>query len=308
MKWMLRLALAAALIVLAGMAFMHRAPHAAMELALTGERSMAGLTRKTITLPSGEHFAYLDGGQGEPLVLIHGFAGNKDNFVRVARYLTPHYRVVIPDLTGFGESSRPPNADYGTAAQAERLHQLAKALGLGDALHIGGNSMGGHIAMTWASLHPQQIRSQWLLDPGGVWKGPQSELMQRYRATGDMPLIATTEDEFLNLMRLAMNRPPFAPEPLLRAMAHENMPYKELHTGILQRISEEPVEPRLSGMKTPTLLVWGDQDRLLSVDTVPVLHELLPQAQVIIMKGIGHMPMLEDPAQAARDYLAFRAR
>ena len=103
-----------------------------------------------------------------------------------------------------------------------------------------------------------------------------------------------------------MNKPPFVLEVLMRAMAHENIPHVALLTRILTTISQDPIEPKLNGVTTPTLLVWGEKDRLLSVKSVPVLQKLLPQAKVIIMKDIGHMPMVEDDAQAAADYLAFR--
>lgn len=284
----------------------HSAPNVTLNAIMTADRTQSGLVRKSITLDGGEHFVYLEGGQGEPLMLIHGFGANKDAFTRIAKHLTPHYRVIIPDLIGFGESSRPPKADYQPSAQVDRLHRLTAALGIQNGLHIGGNSMGGHISMTWAALHPEEVKSMWLLDPGGVWSGPQSELMKDYAATGKMPLIVTSEDDFIALTKIVMSKPPFAPEFVLRTMAHENIPYQDLMKVILKAIANDPIEPKLQGVKTPTLLVWGDEDRVLSVDSVPILQKLLPQAKVVIMKGIGHLPMMEDVDQTAKDYLAFR--
>ena len=63
--------------------------------ALEFERRLAGITRKEATLPNGLRYVYLEGGKGEPLMLLHGFGANKDNFVRVAKYLTPRYRVTV---------------------------------------------------------------------------------------------------------------------------------------------------------------------------------------------------------------------
>ena len=94
------------------------------------ERSRAGLVHKDVTLSDGTRIAYLEGGSGEPLVLVHGFGADKDNFTRVARWLTPHYRVIAPDLVGFGESTHLPDADYHYAAQAERVRAFVQALGL----------------------------------------------------------------------------------------------------------------------------------------------------------------------------------
>jgi len=115
-------------VVLGLVGFLYLAPEQATRLALDAERSHAGLTRKEITLPDGLRYVYLEGGSGETLILLHGFGADKDNFTRVARWLTPHYRVIAPDLPGFGESSHPADADYGPAVQAERMHQLALAL------------------------------------------------------------------------------------------------------------------------------------------------------------------------------------
>ena len=89
--------LAVAVIVVSIIGFIYLAPETAVSAALNAERYRSGLVRKEIVLPDGLHYVYLEGGQGEPLLLLHGFGVNKDNFVRVARYLTPHYRVIIPD-------------------------------------------------------------------------------------------------------------------------------------------------------------------------------------------------------------------
>ena len=86
------------------------------------------------------HIEYLEGGKGDVLVLLHGFGGDKDNWTRMAGFLTPHFRMISPDLTGFGESTRNVKANYTYAAQVERLHQFMGALGV-RTFHIGGNSL-----------------------------------------------------------------------------------------------------------------------------------------------------------------------
>jgi pimeloyl-ACP methyl ester carboxylesterase len=294
------------LLVVGVIGFVYLLPEKATRFVVNAERQRSDLLRKEIDLPGGLHFVYLDGGQGEPLMLLHGFGANKDNFVRVARFLTPHYRVIVPDEIGFGESAHPPDADYATPAQAERLRSLAQALGIGR-IHLGGSSMGGQIAMSYAALHPTEVASLWLLDPGGVWSAPASELRKVLAETGQNPLMAKNEDEFAQIFAFVMSDPPFIPRPLLDVMAQERIKNFSLEKRIFQQIAADSLEARVTGMRTPTLIVWGDQDRAIHVATAGILHKLMPASQVIILPGIGHLPMLERPRQTADDYLRFRA-
>lgn len=276
------------------------------DFAIGMDRQHAGLERKEVALDDGLRYVYLEGGKGEPLMLLHGFGGNKDNFTRSARYLTPHYRVIIPDHIGFGESSRPDDADYTPAAQAERLHRLAQRLGVGT-IHLGGNSMGGQIAMTYAALYPKEVGSLWLLNPAGIWSAPQSELAHIVRGTGRNPLIAYTEDQFAETFAFVMSDPPFVPRPILNVFAQERIRNADLEERIFVKIATDSVEQRVNGLATPTLIVWGDGDRVIHVGTAEVLHKLMPRSRVVVMPGVGHLPMLERPRQSAEDYLKFRA-
>lgn len=274
--------------------------------ALNMERKRADLERKEVELPGGMRYVYLEGGKGEPLMLLHGFGGNKDNFVRVARYLTPQYRVIIPDHIGFGESTRYDAADYTPLAQAERLHVLAEALRL-KRFHLGGNSMGGQIAMAYAARYPGIISSLWLLNPAGVLEAPKSELAKIYLETGSNPLIARSEEDFVRTFAFVMSDPPFVPRPILNVMAQERIRNADLEERIFPQIATASVERSVAGMKTPTLIVWGEHDRVIHVGTAEVLGKLLPASQIVVMRGIGHLPMLENPKESAQEYLRFRA-
>jgi len=299
--------IAAALFVLviAGVGFLYLAPEKATHFAVNLERGGAGLERKEINTPDGLRWVYLEGGKGLPLLLVHGFGGNKDNFTRAAKYLVPHYHVIIPDLVGFGESDHPQQADYSPSAQAERLRAFAKALGIGD-IHIGGNSMGGEIALSYAALHPQEVKSLWLLDPGGIWSAPASEVRKIIEQTGHNPLLVKTPDEFASLLQMAMSKPPFIPRPILNVMAQEPIDHYALSERIFKQIVEDSIEKRVKGLAMPTLIVWGKEDRVINVATADMLHGMMPNSKVLLMDGIGHVPMLEVPKQSAEDYLQFR--
>lgn len=299
-------ALASLLLIATGLVgVLYLAPARATALALSLERDRSGLERKALELPGGTRFVYLEGGTGEPLLLLHGFGADKDNFTRVARFLTPHYRVIIPDLIGFAESSRPQDADYAPRAQAERLRRFASALDI-TRPHLGGNSMGGQIALSWASLHPDEVQSLWLLAPAGVWTAPASEVGTIIRQTGRNPLMIRTRKEFRELIPLVMEHPPFIPGPMLDVMARERIENADLEERIFLQIATDSIEKRVAGLLTPALIVWGDRDRALHVGSAAILHGLMPRSQVILMPGIGHVPKLERPKQSAEDYLRFR--
>jgi pimeloyl-ACP methyl ester carboxylesterase len=271
------------------------------------ERSRADLVRKEIALPDGTHIVYLEGGSGEPLVLVHGFGADKDNFTRVARYLTPHYRVIAPDLVGFGESTHLPDADYRYAAQAERVHAFVQALGL-SRVHLGGNSMGGGIAMSYAAQHPQEVASLWLIDCAGIAEAPPSELAKIITTTGQNPLMVEKEDDFPVLLKFVMSDPPYIPRSVMNVLARERIANQALERKVFAQIATDSVSAAIKGLATPTLIVWGEDDRALSVGTVPILETLLPNAQAVVMPHIGHAPMIERPQQSAQDYLRFRAQ
>ncbi|WP_375739038.1 alpha/beta fold hydrolase [Pseudomonas boanensis] len=104
-------------------------------------RKVAGPSERTVSVGTHE-VRYLEGGQGEVVVLLHGIFGEKDHWVDYDRQLTHRYRVIVPDLPGFGGNSRLAGESYGYAAQMQRLVMLLERLGL-KRVHIAGSSMGG---------------------------------------------------------------------------------------------------------------------------------------------------------------------
>ncbi|MDH3320177.1 MAG: alpha/beta hydrolase [Betaproteobacteria bacterium] len=307
LKWWLVAFGAVGLAVVAVSAyFFVSAPDRLVRSALEYERRLAGLERKEITPANGLRTVYLEGGRGAPLLLLHGFGGNKDNFTRVAKYLTPRYRVVIPDLAGFGESAKPAQADYAPRAQAARLRALMRALGVLK-FHLGGNSMGGHIALTFAALYPKEVESLWLLDAAGVWSAPPSELHRRMTDTGENPLLVKSEEEFAQLISLLTAKPLMIPRPLLDVLAQERIRNYALEQRIFKQLAADSVEERIRGLAVPALIVWGQQDRVLHPGSAGILQMLLIKSEVVMMPDVGHVPMLEQPEKSALDYLRFRA-
>lgn len=293
-----------AVLVLALVAFDRFAPYPAARIALKLERLRCGLVAKKTSIP-GFEIAYLEGGKGEPLLLIHGFGGDKDHFTRVSAKLTRRYHVVIPDLPGFGESSRPDGATYSIDEQVDRLRALAHKLGL-SRFHLGGNSMGGGIALAYAVKYPEEVESLWLLAPAATRKSLDSELMRNLDEMGVNYLIMRSRAEYDRTKAFVMSRNPWMPGSLDHVLAERAIADSELHNHIFQEIRKDIVEDPPVQIEIPALLVWGKEDRVLNPGSADQLMSAMPNARLILMDGIGHIPMVEAPGQAARDYLEFR--
>lgn len=291
-------------------AFDRFAPHAAAQLAVDLEHSRSGLEAKRMTV-EGFDLAYLEGGEGEPLLLVHGFGANKDNFTRAAGSLTPHYRVLIPDLPGFGNSAKPMDADYSIPAQVEYLRTFARAHGI-ERVHLGGSSMGGWISVEWALHYPEEIASLWLLGPAGTDAALESEMMRITEETGETPLLAETPEDYATVLDLVMAKPPFMPYSVRRVLAERAVADHALHARIFDLLNDPVQTPRqderIEGLATPALVVWGEDDRVLTADAAAVYQAAMPNAEVVMLPGIGHLPMLEAPGRVTDDYLAFRDR
>ena len=185
------------------------------------------------------------------------------------------------------------------------LRKNVLALGF-DHVHVGGNSMGGQIALTYAARYPTEVTSLWLLDPSGVWSAPKSEMMKIVEGGGRNPLLIQSEDDFAQVIKFLMSKPPFIPRPMLNVLARARLQNLALEQRIFKQFGGDSVEQRITGLSTPTMIVWGEKDRVFNVATADVLHKLMPKSQVAIVPDTGHVPMMERPEQSAEAYLRFR--
>jgi abhydrolase domain-containing protein 6 len=254
---------------------------------------------------AGANWQYAEGGQGETVLLVHGMAGSKENWMLLAAQLTDRYRVIAPDQAGFGGSEPALDADYRISSQVDRLHAFADALKL-ERFHLVGHSMGGHSAGVFAARFPERVQSLTLMNAAGVPFKPNA-----FRARieqGENPFATESIEKFDAFMRMTFERPPFAPRRFRQVYAERNAARAALWNQILRRVSSEKsryfLQQKLPDIKAPTLVLWCDRDQLLDVSSVDAFRSGLPAATINIFKGCGHMPMMEFPELTAAALVA----
>ena len=281
-------------------------PGLMVKWARESERKAAGLQTKSLRLDDHE-IVYLEGGQGEQILMVHGFAANKDNWSRFAKFITPGgYHVVALDLPGFGDSTCLETASYSMADQAKRLDQFASLVGF-KKFHIVGNSMGGHIAGRYAVMFPERVLTLGLFNSSGVKSPVLSELGIKLAKGEPNPLIAASVEEFDRLLEFVFFKPPEIPGLAKKLLVEEAAKHKTSNQRIAKQVSAElgALEPDLQKIKARTFVLWGDRDRVLDVSSVQALEKGLPNCTTAIMKDCGHLPMIERPQETAEYYLAF---
>src|SRR5690606_18357664 len=121
------------------------------------------------------------------------------------------YHLIIPDLLGFGASSKPMSTDYRSEAQATRLHELLQVKGLASNIHVGGNSMGGAISVAYAALYPKEVKSLWLVDSAGFWSAGIHEALAGATLENN-PLLINSNEDFYKMYDFVMYKPPYLPK------------------------------------------------------------------------------------------------
>lgn len=282
-------------------------PDKVFTMALNAMRKKAGLVKKEVSLEDGTKYTFLDGGHGEPLILIHGFGGNKDQFLNVAPALATKYRLILIDLPGFGESSKIAGISYKPKEQARWLDLFVTKLGL-ESFHLGGNSMGGQISIFYAAAHPEKVKSLLLLSPCGLWDGPMSAAGELIMQGKKAPLLVNSQKDYDELMAFILEKPYPMPKAFMRILARQRMDNFELEKGIARDMVSENIREDIQGLATPSLLVWGTKDRMVNPKTAEEMQKMMTNAEICFLEGVGHLPMLESPREVVTNYLAFQEK
>ena len=259
------------------------------------------------TIEMGPENARAGAVETQPLVFIHGLSGCWANWLEQLPVLAGERRVVTLDLPGFGYSPMPAK-EITISGYARLLDRLLGELQI-DAAAVVGNSMGGFIAAELAIAYPQRVERLVLISAAGISTTgnhattrvlPSLRRLETVLA-GTGAWIASKSDTVARRARLRealLNVVTRHPSRLPAALAAEQLrgAGKPGVLQALQSIFEYDIRERLPEIACPTLIVWGDADRLITVKDADVFEELIPDSRKVIFEDTGHMAMLERPA------------
>jgi pimeloyl-ACP methyl ester carboxylesterase len=271
-------------------------------------RWQAGLSRHTLQVDD-HRWVYLEGGTGETLLFVHGFGMEKDGWGIFPKAFSRSYRLILPDLPGFGENSRLESADYDVQSQVKRLNHFVEALAL-KRFHLVGSSMGGYIAGYYASEYPDKVTSLALFNPAGVNSPVLGDMWRRHVETGEIALLYKTEKGFEDLLSLLFYRVPPVPRPFKKYFAQHGASNYVFYEKVLRDLEQEgkhELEGRLSRVQARTLVVWGANDRILHVSGAEKFREGLKNVKVVILDQCGHVPFFEKRKETTKIYQDFLA-
>ncbi len=279
-----------------------------LEWAKRALRWHAGLSRRTIQVDD-HRWVYLEGGKGETLLLVHGFGMEKDGWGLFPKAFAWSYRLILPDLPGFGESSRLESSNYDVPSQVKRLNRFAESLGL-DRFHLAGSSMGGYIAGFYASEYPQKVKSLALFNPAGVNSQVPSDMWRRYAETGEIALVYRTKEGFEDILKLLFYRVPPVPGAFKTYLAELGAANYAFYGKVLRDLEQGgryQLDARLSRVEARTLVVWGANDRILHVSGAESFRKGLKNVKVVILDECGHAPFFEKRKETTKAYQDFLA-
>lgn len=288
-----------------GLAVYFFAPQWLLDGAIKYQTWRDGLHEKSVQV-GDTRWTYVEGGKedGPTLVLLHGFGGSHASWLVAARYLTTNFHVVIPDLPGWADSTRIAGADYGFAAQAQRLHGFVDALHLGE-VAVAGQSMGGAIAGLYAARYPKDVAALILIDSAGL-PFKQNKFV-RDLESGDSPFHLDNRADYQRLVHLLFTKPPAVPPRVADVFVERSKANRAFRDKVMADMTasgtRDALAAELPDITAPTLAIWCRQDPIIDISALDALRKGLthaPSIGVTEMNGCGHMAIMEKPREVAR--------
>jgi pimeloyl-ACP methyl ester carboxylesterase len=241
------------------------------------------------------------------VIMLHGFGASLHTWEDWAQGLADHYRVIRFDLPGFGLSGPDPSDDYSDARSLRLITGLMDQLGVARAAMVG-NSMGGKLAWLLAAEQPERVTKLILIAPDG-FASPGFE----YGKKAEVPMVARLLPYTLPKIMVKMNLAPAYANPnfltdRLLTRYRDLMLAPGSRQVLLERMAQidlqEPA-PLLAQITAPTLLLWGEQDRMIPISNAQDYLKDIKGSRLISFKTLGHLPQEEAPAESLAPLRAF---
>jgi pimeloyl-ACP methyl ester carboxylesterase len=229
-------------------------------------------------------FKFIEEGEGEPLVLLHGLFGALSNFRDLIEYFKQHYKVVVPMLPLFELDL----LHTSVSGLAKYVHRFLELRNYKD-IHLLGNSLGGHVAMVYLLKHPERTKSLTLTGSSGLFengmgdtypkRGDYEYIRKKTEVTFYDPKMATTElvDEVFSITNNRIK--------VIKIIALAK-------SAIRNNLGDE-----LNNIKQPTLLIWGNNDTITPPFVAREFQRLIPNSELHFVDKCGHAPMMEVPGE-----------
>jgi pimeloyl-ACP methyl ester carboxylesterase len=248
---------------------------------------------------AGRPTVLMHGGDGPPLVYLHSTLGEAFRWLPFYDKWAQHFRVYVPTHPGFGQSG---GFDGIRAIEDMAFHyiELFDALGL-DEVVLGGVSLGGWIAAEFAVRWPERVHKLWISGAPGLWvdEEPLPDLFRVMAQPEKLRELLFHEPEGYMAKLIVADEP----DDERRLMGYQAM------TVLARLVWERPYDPllgeRLHRVKCPVLLLWGENDRLVPPAYGAAYKKHLPQAELKLLSGCGHMAMFEKEAEFVEAIRAF---
>lgn len=298
-------ALAAAVLLVFGIA-LWRDPELLIRAEYAKQRMLFGAHSASVEA-GGHRWVYTERAADSPnaptVVLVHGFTGGKENWYRVARQLKGRYRLVMPDLPGWGESERKPGADYGYGAQSERLAAFLAKISDRPVVLVG-HSMGGGIVAVAAARAPQRVSHVGLVDAAGVRFDDNRFGLDVLAGKNPFAVrdAASLERYLSTLFHVREARPwvPWPADEIYIAQRRRDAAFEQSVLDKIGRGDERFLPGRAAaGIAQPTLLLWCRQDAVIDPSAMALYARNLSLSMQVMLEGCGHMGLMERPADTA---------
>ena len=236
-------------------------------------------------------------GQGPAILILHGWGGSSDSWISVQEILAKEgFKVICPDFPGFGKSETP-FEPWGVKEYSKFVLNLTKILEL-QKFFLLGHSFGGRVAIKFSVLYPEKIKSLILCNSAGIkqkW-GFREKFIFRLSKLGNaiftFPPLKRFKNKFRNLFYIFLRHKDYAKvEGTMRK--------------IFKKVLTEDLLKDLPRIKTRTLIIWGEFDKLVPVKYAHTFKEKIENSKLEILLKIGHSPHLEVPEKLAKIIIQF---